>query len=177
MAYERTIWKNREVERPRTFEKIENPDGTITLVPAEGNIIEPGTPIIAENMNNIEDGIEEALNTLVNKVDKEDGKGLSTNDYTTAEKNKLAGIEEGAQKNTVTSVAGKTGAVTLSKSDVGLGNVDNVKQMPIAGGTFTGIAKAQNNTSYTTKQIRNITLSTANPSGGSNGDIWIKYKA
>lgn len=28
----------------------------------------------------------------------------------------------------VTSVAGKTGAVTLAKSDVGLGNVDNVKQ-------------------------------------------------
>lgn len=33
------------------------------------------------------------------KVDKEDGKGLSTNDYTTDEKNKLAGIEEGAQVN------------------------------------------------------------------------------
>lgn len=31
-----------------------------------------------------------------NKVDKVDGKGLSTNDYTTAEKNKLAGIAEGA---------------------------------------------------------------------------------
>ncbi len=32
-------------------------------------------------------------------VPKETGKGLSTNDYTTAEKNKLAGIETGAQKN------------------------------------------------------------------------------
>lgn len=31
-----------------------------------------------------------------NKVDKENGKGLSTNDYTTAEKNKLAGMAEGA---------------------------------------------------------------------------------
>jgi hypothetical protein len=31
-----------------------------------------------------------------NKVDKANGKGLSTNDYTTAEKNKLAGIAEGA---------------------------------------------------------------------------------
>lgn len=29
---------------------------------------------------------------LNNKVDKETGKGLSTNDYTTAEKNKLGGI-------------------------------------------------------------------------------------
>lgn len=61
MAYVRETWKNREVERPRTFTKVENPDGTITLVPAEGNIIEPGTPIIAAKMNNIEVGIEEAL--------------------------------------------------------------------------------------------------------------------
>lgn len=36
-------------------------------------------------------------------VAKEDGKGLSTNDYTTAEKNKLAGIAEGANKTIVDS--------------------------------------------------------------------------
>ena len=35
----------------------------------------------------------EKLKTLLaNKVDKVSGKGLSTNDYTTTEKNKLAGI-------------------------------------------------------------------------------------
>ena len=34
------------------------------------------------------------------KVDKVTGKGLSTNDYTTAEKNKLNGIEAGAEVNT-----------------------------------------------------------------------------
>lgn len=100
----------------------------------------------------------------------------NTNVFTDAEKAKLAGIEEGAQVNTVHSVAGKTGNITLSKSDVGLDNVDNVKQMPIAGGTFTGIVVAQNNTSYDTKQVRNIIISTADPSGGSNGDIWLKYK-
>lgn len=39
----------------------------------------------------------DALNSAIgNKVDKVEGKGLSTNDYTTAEKTKLAGIEEGA---------------------------------------------------------------------------------
>lgn len=36
------------------------------------------------------------------KVDKVNGKGLSTNDYTTAEKNKLAGIEAQANKTTIT---------------------------------------------------------------------------
>ena len=35
-------------------------------------------------------------NQLATKVDKVSGKGLSTNDYTTAEKNKLAGIAEHA---------------------------------------------------------------------------------
>lgn len=38
-------------------------------------------------------------NNVSNKVDKVSGKGLSTNDYTSAEKTKLAGIAEGAQKN------------------------------------------------------------------------------
>src|SRR5690625_101145 len=43
----------------------------------------------------------------------------NTNAFTDAEKSKLAGIEEGAEANAVTSVAGKTGAVTLVASDVG----------------------------------------------------------
>lgn len=42
---------------------------------------------------------------------------------------KLSGIETGAQVNTVSSVAGKTGAVTLAKGDVGLGNVTNDAQV------------------------------------------------
>ena len=42
-------------------------------------------------------------NQLSGKVDKETGKGLSTNDYTTAEKTKLSGIEAEANKTTVDS--------------------------------------------------------------------------
>ncbi len=45
-----------------------------------------------------------------------------------ADKVKLNGIETGAEKNVVTSVAGKTGAVVLDKSDVGLENLTNDKQ-------------------------------------------------
>lgn len=45
----------------------------------------------------------------------------------------------------------------------------------ISAGTFTGAVVAQNNTDYTTKQVRNIFLSTDSPSGGASGDIWIKY--
>jgi len=42
-----------------------------------------------------------------------------------ADKTKLNGVETGAQVNTVTSVAGRTGVVALTKTDVGLANVDN----------------------------------------------------
>lgn len=49
-----------------------------------------------ENMNERTNGdhiVAQALETaLGNKVEKEDGKGLSSNDYTDAEKEKLAGI-------------------------------------------------------------------------------------
>lgn len=43
-----------------------------------------------------------------NKVDKVSGKGLSANDYTTTEKNKLAGIAEGANKTVVDSALSST---------------------------------------------------------------------
>lgn len=41
----------------------------------------------------------------------------------------LLNVQDGAQVNTVASVAGKTGAVTLAKGDVGLGNVTNDAQV------------------------------------------------
>lgn len=70
-------------------------------------------------LSNFPSGVPSSVTTeLAKKVDKVEGKGLSTNDYTTNEKTKLDGIESGAQKNTVASVNSKTGAVTLGASDV-----------------------------------------------------------
>ena len=48
---------------------------------------------------------------------------------------------------------------------------------PLASPTFTGSATVAAGTDYTTAKLRNVILSTANPSGGNSGDIWIKYKA
>ena len=79
-------------------------------------------PVIRTDLDSV---ISAVNDNTANKVDKVTGKGLSTEDYTSAEKTKLAGVEEGAEVNTVESVANKTGVVTLDKSDVGLGNVDN----------------------------------------------------
>ncbi len=47
----------------------------------------------------------------------------------------------------------------------------------IQSGTFTGIVAAMSNVAYTTAQVRSIILSTAEPAGGSNGQLWIKYTA
>ena len=86
-----------------------------------------------------------------NFVAKEEGKGLSTNDYTDAEKNKLAGIEAGAQVNDVTGVKGsaesayRTGNVSISKANVGLGNVDNTADInkPISSAAQTALDAKQ----------------------------------
>ena len=59
------------------------------------------------------------------KVDKVKGKGLSTNDFTTELKNKLNGIEAGAQVNTVTGIKGnaestyRQGNVNLTPANIG----------------------------------------------------------
>ena len=44
-----------------------------------------------------------------------------------------------------------------------------------SGDTMTGALVAQNNTNYSVAQVRNIIVSTSDPSGGNSGDIWIKY--
>lgn len=53
------------------------------------NLPSKTTPINAGRLNHMEQGI---YDNDQNKVDKVTGKGLSTNDYTTTEKNKLSGL-------------------------------------------------------------------------------------
>ena len=74
-----------------------------SLVIGEGGQVEISGKV---NVNNVE-GLDEKLDT---KVDKVNGKGLSTNDYTTEEKEKLAGIETGANKTIVDSALSSTSA-------------------------------------------------------------------
>ena len=66
---------------------------------------------------------------------------------------------------------GGTGSTTAATALTNLGAV------PKSGGTMTGPLVAQTNTSYTTAQMRNVIISTTDPSGGNNGDIWLKYEA
>ena len=67
MAYKKTLWKDRVVEKPNTYRSVENPDGTITLYPITGQVIEKGTPVSAANLNKIENGIVE-LNEQLDSI-------------------------------------------------------------------------------------------------------------
>lgn len=82
---------------------IDTYNGLATRVgTAEGKIstlesqVESAATTVA--LNAVKDRVDAVEKALPNKVDKVEGKQLSTEDYTTAEKTKLAGIAEGATR-------------------------------------------------------------------------------
>ena len=126
-------------ERAETFEswgKIIDDTKVRGLIDNKADTLTPG-----ENISIDDDNVISATDTIYddtevrglidNKADKQDLiSHLVTTDtdglMSSTDKTKLDGIETGAEKNTITSVQGRTGTVTISKSDVGLGNVNNV---------------------------------------------------
>lgn len=68
MAYTKTEWKDQNVENPRTYTVRDNGDSTVTLMDAFGTVTELGTPVNAENMNKIEDGIANAVDKDSNQT-------------------------------------------------------------------------------------------------------------
>lgn len=63
-----------------------------------------------------------AIQDVSNKVDKIEGKGLSTNDYTTEEKTKLAGINMSSKQDTL--VSGTNIKTINNQSILGSGNIE-----------------------------------------------------
>lgn len=57
MAYVKNTWVDQKVQRPKTYNFTTNDDGSTTLIDAFGNVEELGTPVNADNMNHIEDGL------------------------------------------------------------------------------------------------------------------------
>lgn len=116
------------------------------------------------------------------KVDKVDGKGLSTNDYTTTEKNKLAGIATGAEVNVVTDVSstgtGASQTMTISKGTTGFTTYTKTALDSALG------AKANASNVYTKTEIdqkltgamnykgTKATVADLPSSGNANGDVW-----
>ena len=72
----------------------------------------------------------------------------------------------------VTSVSGKTGAVTLSKGDVGLSNVDNVKQYSSTNPPPYPVTSVNGQTGAV-KTVK-VVVSSAAPDNMNDGDLWYK---
>ena len=74
------------------------------LIGDEGSYAIKGSIVnrdIAADANIDQSKIADLTSSLESKVDKEEGKGLSSNNYTNDDKNKLSGIEENAQRNII----------------------------------------------------------------------------
>ena len=71
-------------------------------------------------------------------------------------------------------ISGISESVTTLESEVS--TLDSEK-LDVSGGTLTGALVAQSNTNYSVRQVRNIIISTSEPtsSDGQNGDIWLVY--
>ena len=152
-----------------------NPHGTTKSDVGLGSVVNTGdsaTPVSGGTTKFTTGG---AYTELAKKVDKVSGKGLSTNDYTDAEKNKVAGIAAGAEVNVqsdwnategdafiknkpsipaAVAVKGnaessyRTGNVNITPANIGLGNVGNFKAVSTAasqGLTATEQANARTN--------------------------------
>lgn len=97
---------------------------------------------------------------LGNKVDKETGKGLSTNDYTTTEKNKLAGIAEGANNYTLPVASSTLGGVKTTNTDgLDLLTANGYAPIPIVDGIpyFMPVAVSENS-GFPTLTVGNLDL-------------------
>ena len=59
--YQKQKWKDHYVQNPLTYLITKNDDGTTTLTPAFGEVIVQGTPLDAEHLNHMEEGIGAAV--------------------------------------------------------------------------------------------------------------------
>lgn len=134
-------------------------------------------------------GVEETLNSNITqlqtqKVDKVEGKGLSTNDYTTPEKNKLAAIEAEANKyvlpaatasalggvkigSNITLADGGTISITKANVTSALGVDPTTTYVKKAGDTMTGtLTSASTTESIVFKGVENSDITNIYKSGG-----------
>ena len=102
--------------------------------------------IIGNDTDYLTTATKEYVDTVASgKVDIISGKGLSTNDYTTDEKNKLAGIAEGATANT-----GTITAVQANGTDVATSGTANI---PAASTSVYGVTKLSSATNSTSTDL------------------------
>lgn len=88
---------------------------TITAPTASSTQATAGTKTISSLFQTIVNNIKQLFTSLNNKVDKVSGKGLSTNDYTTKEKTKLAALKQSLYFESA-ALTGTSGTIDVSTS-------------------------------------------------------------
>ena len=68
--FQKLNWKDHISERPGTFKEVLNSDGTVTHIPEEGEVLQEGTPVSANNLNHMDEGIYKANKQA--KINKDD---------------------------------------------------------------------------------------------------------
>lgn len=112
-------------------------DGSIVNVKVENNVIYAELKDSTIPIGKLTSDLQTKINSISDKVDKITGKGLSTNDYTTAEKNKLSGLsnyDDTAVRNLINNKASLDGS-NLSETNISswretLGITDNNFELP-----------------------------------------------
>lgn len=99
-----------------------------------------------------------------NKVDKVDGKGLSTNDFTTAEKTKLANIADNATATTVDSALSDTSTNPVQNKVI---NAELGKKAPNDSPVFTGSISMGRDADYSVGK-NSIAIGNAVSASGNN---------
>jgi hypothetical protein len=120
---DRTITgKKVDIAVPTDTSELTNNAGFITSAAITGkeNSSNKVTSITSSSTDTQYPSAKAVYTGLNGKVDKVSGKGLSTNDYTTTEKNKLTGIAEGAQVNVIESVKVNGTALTPTSKAVNI---------------------------------------------------------
>lgn len=125
---------------------------------AIANEVERATGVEEALRTDVEDLTGQALVLEKTKVNKVEGKGLSTNDYTTPEKNKLAAIEAEANKYvlpaaTTTTLGGIIVGDRLSIDDTGKLVATYTYTLPTASNTVLGGVKIGSNITNTNGTI------------------------
>ena len=92
---------------------------------------------------------EKIKNALTGKVDKVDGKGLSTNDYTADEKSKLANIAAGAQVNVIEGVQVNGANVSLVNKIANISVPTKYSQLSNDNNTVTDSSYVHTDNNYT----------------------------
>jgi hypothetical protein len=101
--------------------------------------------------------VDETKSRLANKVDKVAGKQLSTEDYTSTEKTKLAGIAEGAQVNVLEGIKVDNTDLTITDKKIALGKMalkDEIAKSDLASALSSEISgKADADDVYTKDDV------------------------